>query len=230
MYHEPLVHPASVLAGGPVNVLVLGGGDGATLREVLKWRSVRRAVLVDLDEQVVEACRRYLPEMHQGSLNDPRVEVRIADAYDFFDTDGSKWDLIISDLTDPVESGPSYKLFSQHYFRKCRQALSIGGCFVLQAGLAGPVEMHLHVQIARSVGRVFDRMWHFISPVPTWASPMGFVIGTGSQVEWNDPEPLHIDDLLKHKTNGRFRMFDGRVMRGLMHPPKYLREAVGVDL
>ncbi len=226
LYHEPLVHPACVLQGGPEKVLILGGGEGAALREVLKWRSVRQAVMVDLDGEVVEACRRYLPEMNQGAFEDPRAEILIADAYDFFDSDNKKWDIIISDLTDPVESGPSYKLFTREYFQKCRQALSQGGCFVLQAGLAGPVEMNLHVQLAKTVAQVFDRMWHYISQVPTWASPMGFLLGAGQGVRWDDPDPVNVDQLLEKQTNGEFRMFDGRTMRGLMHPPMYLRHAI----
>lgn len=229
LYHEPLVHPACVLHGGPQRVLILGGGEGAALREVLKWKTVKKAVLVDLDAAVLEACRSHLPEMHEGAFDDPRSEIIIGDAFDFFENDRRKWDVIISDLTDPLEGGPSYRLFTREYFQKCRDALYPGGCFVLQAGLAGPAEMEIHVRLARTVADAFDQMMHYISPVPTWASPMGFVLGTDLSVHWDDPEPGWTDTILSEKTSGYFRMFDGRSLRGLMNPPKYLRQAIAAE-
>jgi spermidine synthase len=145
------------------------------------------------------------------------------------DTRKQYWDVIVSDLTDPLQEGPSAKLFTHEYFARCRQALAPGGCFVLQAGLTGPSEMHMHTRLVRTVTGVFERVFHFASHVPTWASPMGFVIGTDRSVQWNDPDPGAVDVLLARKIDGRLRMFDGRAFRGLMHPPKYLRDAVAAE-
>lgn len=229
LYHEPLVHPACVIQGGPGRVLILGGGEGAALREVLKWNSVQEAVMVDLDGQVVEACREYLPEMHQGAFEDPRAQVVIADAFDFIEHPNDPWDLIISDLTDPVEEGPSANLFTMEYFRKCHQALAPGGCFVLQAGLAGPVEMNLHIRLIRTVSAVFETTFHYVSHVPSWSSPMGFVLGTNKKVDLDGFTPGGVDLLLGQSTNGVLRMFDGYAFQSLIHPPKYLRDAVAGD-
>lgn len=112
LYHEPIVHVPCVLHGNPRRVLIAGGADGGAAREALKWNSVREVLLVDIDGDAVEACRRWLPEIHQGSLNDPRVNVQIGDAFDVIQN-SSGWDVIIADLTDPIESGPAYKLFTQ---------------------------------------------------------------------------------------------------------------------
>lgn len=226
LYHEPLVHPACLLQGAPERVLILGGGEGAALREVLKWQSVRDAAMVDLDGRVVEACREYLPQMHQGAFDDPRTRVVIADACDFIEQPAPLWDVIISDLTDPVEEGPSAKLFTLEYFRKCHQALAPGGCFVLQAGLAGPVEMDLHVRLIRTVAAVFETSFHYVSHVPSWASPMGFVLGVKKNIDLDDYTPKRVDRLLAQQTTGVLRMFDGCAFQNLVHPPKYLRDAV----
>src|SRR5581483_11646754 len=75
VYHESLVYPALILPERPQPALVIGGGAGATLREALQWRSIRKAVMVDIDEAVVAACRRHPPEMHQGAFDDPRTEL-----------------------------------------------------------------------------------------------------------------------------------------------------------
>lgn len=226
LYHEPLVHPACLVHGRPRTVLILGGGEGAALREVLKWRTVEKAVMVDLDEEVVQACREYLPEMHQNAFSDPRTQIVIEDAYTFIQKNSRKWDIIISDLTDPLEDGPSYKLFTREYFMSCRNALSREGVFVLQAGLAGPAEMKVHVRLTATVASVFPSMLHYISQVPTWAAPMGFVLGTNRNMKDYDPEPSEVDQILATSTSNVFRMFDGRTLRGLLHPPKYLREAI----
>ena len=84
LYHESLVHPPMILHNSPRKVLVLGGSEGETIREVLRWKTVEQVVMVDIDGEVVEACKKYLPEMHQNSFQDPLVELIINDAYNFF--------------------------------------------------------------------------------------------------------------------------------------------------
>ena len=110
LYHEPLVHAPFIVHGQPRRILIAGGADGGAAREALKWNDVEEILLVDIDGDAVDACRTWLPEIHQGSLNDARVRIEIADAFDLIaNTRG--WDVIIADLTDPIESGPAYKLW-----------------------------------------------------------------------------------------------------------------------
>ncbi|PLZ82021.1 spermidine synthase, partial [Fischerella thermalis WC213] len=78
LYHEPLVHPAMIFHGAPRKVLILGGGEGATAREVLRWQTVDKVVMIDIDGEVVEACKQHLSEMHQNAFDDPRLHVVIA--------------------------------------------------------------------------------------------------------------------------------------------------------
>jgi spermidine synthase len=225
LYHEPLVQVACVNHGSPRTVLVLGGGEGATVREALKWKSVEKVVMVDLDGAVVDACREHLSEMHQGAFNDPRTEVVIADALDYLDNADAQWDVIISDLSDPIEEGPSFKLFTREYFEKCKRALSPGGYFTVQAGPVAPAEMDLHVRLASTVRAVFKNMASYVSHVPTYASPWGFVIGSDQSID-AEPDPAPVDQRLQEGTSGSFRMFDGICLRGMMSIPKHLREAI----
>ncbi|MCP4591520.1 MAG: spermidine synthase [bacterium] len=228
LYHEPLVHPACVAHGGPRTVLILGGGEGATAREVLRWKTVERVVMVDLDGEVVEACRRHLPEMHQGAFDDPRMELVIGDALDYLDQGEPVWDVIISDLSDPIEEGPSFKLFTKEYFEQCRQALSSGGVFVVQAGPLAPPDIGLHLRLVNTVAAVFANAVSYGSHVPSYASPWGYVLASDSGVDCC-PEPAAVDALLAAKTTGGLRMFDGVALRGLMSPPKHIREAIAAE-
>ena len=99
IYHEGLVHPAMALHPGPRDVLILGGGEGATLREVFRHRSVRRVTMVDIDGDVVKFCRKYLGKWHQGAFSDRRTILRIEDAAKFIRETREQFDIIISELT-----------------------------------------------------------------------------------------------------------------------------------
>jgi len=228
LYHEPLVHPACILHGDPRRVLILGGGEGATAREALRWKTVEKVLMVDIDGEVVEACREYLPEMHQGAFDDPRAEVLIGDALDYLAKSEASWDIIISDLSDPIEQGPSFKLFTREFFEQCLRRLAPGGVFVVQAGPTSPAEMTLHVRLASTVRAVFPHFMHYVSYVPTYGSPWGFVLGTEREIPL-DFDPAQVDRLLAEKTKGGLRMIDGRTMRMLWNPPKYLREAIAAE-
>jgi spermidine synthase len=228
LYHEPLVHPACIVHGSPRTVLILGGGEGATTREALKWKTVEEVVMVDIDGDVVAACKKHLPEMHQGAFDDPRAELVIGDALDYLDEAENHWDVIVSDLSDPIEEGPSFKLFTREYFEKCRRALRADGCFVVQAGPVAPAEMALHVRLASTLRAVFPNVASYSSHVPTYASPWGFLLGSSKPIETR-PDPAAIDALLAEKTTGQLRMFDGTTYLGLMQVHKHLREAMAAE-
>ncbi len=228
LYHEPLVHPACLQHGKPKQVLVLGGGEGATVREALRWKSVRRVVMVDIDGEVVEACKEHLPEMHQGAFEDPRTELVIGDALAYLDDSEGQWDVIISDLSDPIDEGPSFPLFTKEYFEKCRRALADGGVFVVQAGPVGPTSMGLHVRLVNTVKAVFPHVVNFGSWIPGYAQPWGFAMGCERPIDLM-PDPKKVDAALASGTTGGFRMFDGRTLLGLYQPPKYLRDALAKE-
>ena len=102
IYHEPLVQVPCVYHKSPKKVLVLGGGEGATVREALKWNTVEKVVMVDIDKEVVDACVEHMPQMHQGCYDDPRTELVIGDALNYLDESENEWDVIIQ--TFPILS------------------------------------------------------------------------------------------------------------------------------
>jgi len=133
IYHEVLVHPAMLTHPDPKRVLVVGGGEGATLREVLRHRTVERALMVDIDREVVEVSRELLPEFHAGSYDDPRTELVFEDARRWIETHDEIFDVIIIDLS---ETGLFHWLcyFSvkdPHPSSDCPGSLQQGGPFCL---------------------------------------------------------------------------------------------------
>jgi spermidine synthase len=225
LYHEPLVHPAMLLHGAPKRVLILGGGEGATAREVLRWNTVESVAMVDIDGEVVDACREHLPEMHAGAFDDPRLTVIIDDALNVLGSAGQKWDIIISDLSDPIEDGPSFRLFTKEYFDKARSVLAPDGVFVLQAGPLSPAELAMHARLVNTMKTVFDHVQSYATHVPTYAASWGFALGTARPIDPR-PDPDRIDRHLKEKTTGGLRMLDGTTLLGMFQLPLHIRRAI----
>lgn len=223
LYHEPIVHLPCLLHGSPKRVLIAGGADGGALREALKWKSVEEVVVCDLDGDVVDACREHLGAIHQGAFDDSRARIVVRDAFDFIAAEQGRWDVIVADLTDPVEDGPAYKLFTREFYDACRKAMTPAGVFINQAGSASPVFDSQLARVAATIRSVFPAT-HLVSPyVPTYGSPWGFVIAANRPIE-SRPDPTAIDERLVDSLSGALRSLDGAAVLGLMQTPKYLRE------
>ena len=106
-YHENMVHPAAIALEKPKSALIIGGGDGGAAEEYLKYNSMKRVVLAELDEEVINFCKEHLSVIHKGAFDDPRLELRIGDGKSFVKT--PNFDLIMLDLTDPF--GPAESLY-----------------------------------------------------------------------------------------------------------------------
>lgn len=225
-YHEGLVHPAMISHPAPKSVFVAGGGEGATLREALRHSTVESVVMVDIDEKVVELCREYLPDHHQGSFDDPRVKLIHDDALAYLESTSERFDVIIIDVPDPLEAGPAYLLFTQEFYSLVRDRLNDAGIMVSQSGPTGPsFYEQCFSAVANTVGSVFPVLTLSESFVPSFGSTWGFVIGSLR----DDPgnlAPAVVDARIAERVSGPLRYFDGTTLRGMVSVPKYLRESV----
>ena len=131
-YHEPIVHCAALAHPAPRSALVIGGGDGGSSEELLKHPTIERVLMAELDEDVVRISKRYLQAVHRGAFDDPRLEVRIGDGFDYARTAGERFDLIVLDLTDP--DTPAQKLYTREFFETARGLLNPGGAISLHLG------------------------------------------------------------------------------------------------
>ena len=131
VYHEMIAHPALFLHPRPRRVLVIGGGDGGTVREVLRHKSVEACVLVEIDGMVVEASRKYIPQT-AGALSDERTRVLIEDGVKFVAETDERFDVVIVDSTEPF--GPAKELFGPSFYKNVKRILTEDGVVVSQAG------------------------------------------------------------------------------------------------
>ncbi|NJE54034.1 polyamine aminopropyltransferase [Thermococcus sp. 21S9] len=211
-YHEVLVHPVMLAHPNPRRVLVIGGGDGGTLREVLRHESVEKATMVEIDEMVVEVSRIYLG-IDRGAFDDPRAELIIGDGVEYLKNTEERFDVIIVDSTDPV--GPAKLLFSEEFYRTAYEKLNEKGLYITQAGSVYLFTNEL-IDAYKAMKRVFDKVYYFSFPVIGYASPWSFLVGVKGDVDFRKvdvsraPEKLYYYDPERHET--------------LFQMPKYVRE------
>ncbi|MBP0049021.1 polyamine aminopropyltransferase [Marinobacterium sp. AK62] len=133
VYHEMMTHVPILAHGSARRVLIIGGGDGGILREVLRHSSVEHVTQVEIDQAVIDMCKQYLPNHSAGAFDDPRANIVIADGVDFVSECQDTFDVVISDCTDPI--GPGEVLFSSRFYEGVKRCLNPGGVFVAQNGV-----------------------------------------------------------------------------------------------
>jgi len=165
-YHEMLAHPAILAHGRARSVCIVGGGDGGTLREVVKHASVERIVKAELDPGVIEFCKRYLPTLSNGAFDDPRLEICFGDAAAYMAGDGEKFDILLVDSTDPI--GPGAALFTESFYVDCRKRLNDGGILITQCGVPSMQAGELRDTQARQRAAGFADVDFYLTVVPTY--------------------------------------------------------------
>ncbi|GAC41528.1 polyamine aminopropyltransferase [Paenibacillus popilliae] len=166
VYHEMVAHPALVTHPNPRKVLVVGGGDGGVMREIMKHPSVEKAVLVDIDGQVIEYSKKYLPEI-ASELDNPRVEVQVNDGYMHILNNKDEYDVIMVDSTEPV--GPAAPLFERGFYQGIYDALKDDGLFVAQTDNPW-FKADLIQKVNRDVKGIFPIVRVYAANIPTYPS------------------------------------------------------------
>ena len=163
--HESLAHIAAFAHPAPVSALILGGGDGAMLREVTRHKNVESITMVEIDAGVVSFCRQYLPNHNAGSYDDPRFKLVIDDGVNFVNQTSQTFDVIISDCTDPI--GPGESLFTSAFYEGCKRCLNPGGIFVAQNGVCF-LQQEEAIDSHRKLSHYFSDVGFYQAAIPTY--------------------------------------------------------------
>ena len=154
IYHEMLVHPVLLSHPGPSRILVLGGGDGGILRESLRYQDVDQVVLVEIDQEVIEVCREFFPEVSQGAFEDPRVEIRPGDAREIIKEYHEHFDIVVVDSSDSI--GSTKALHSVDFYQDIHRALKPGG---MMTSLMGSFLDHVDLRRSyKQVSHIFQHL------------------------------------------------------------------------
>ena len=226
IYHDALVHPGMLTAEAPPRTaLIIGGGEGATLREVLRYPSINRAVMVDIDGEVVDLCRRHLPEMHQGAFEDARAEVRHEDARAYLEKTADRFDFITIDLVEPLEEGPACMLFTQEFYTLVRERLTPGGTMTMQAGMTKVGELDFFTSIHRTLREVFPAVAGYQAFISCFGTPWGFLLAS-RKIDPRALDAAAVDRLIAERVRGSLGYWDGVTHQHSFALPKFIRKAI----
>lgn len=217
-YHESLVHPAMVLHPSPKKVLVLGGGEGATLREVLKYKTVEMAVMVDIDEDVVKVSREYLEKWHSGAFDDPRSRVVIEDGKTFVERLREKFDVIVMDLTDPYGTEIARALYKKDFIQRLYEVLTDRGVISTQAGTSFfyPEE---YDELRQNLGLVFKNVAEYSAWIPSFGYSCSFIVASKTD-SLSDLAEGEVDTRLRQR-GVTTKFINGKVLKALLDIPNY---------
>lgn len=195
VYHEMVAHVPLFTHPNPENVLVVGGGDGGVIREVLKHPSVKKATLVDIDGKVIEYSKKYLPSI-AGMLNDARVDVQVDDGFMHIAKSDNQYDVIMVDSTEPV--GPAVQLFSKGFYAGISKALKEDGIFVAQTDNPW-FKADLIQTVYRDVSEIFPITRLYTANIPTYPSGLWtFMLGSKQH------DPLQVNETRFHDIETKY--------------------------
>ncbi|MED1489644.1 spermidine synthase [Bacillus smithii] len=197
VYHEMVAHVPLFTHPNPENVLVVGGGDGGVIREVLKHPNVKKATLVDIDGKVIEYSKKYLPEIASG-LEDERVEVKVDDGFMHIAQSENEYDVIMVDSTEPV--GPAVNLFTKGFYAGISKALKEDGIFVAQTDNPW-FKADLIRKVQKDVKEIFPITRLYLANIPTYPSGLwSFTIGSKKYDPLAVPDEQFLDIETKYYT------------------------------
>jgi len=201
IYHESLVYPALLTHPNPKKVLILGGGEGGTARESLRFKSVERVVMVDIDEVVVETSKQFLTSYHKGAWENSRLEVVIGCAKAYLESTTEKWDVIVADLADPVVGNPCYMLYTIEFYEMLKTKLSSDGILVTQAGPCGFYNIHeVCIPVKNTLTKVFKNSVMYHSLCPSFFDHYAFVMVSDS-CDVNKLLNTNVDQLIEERVD-----------------------------
>lgn len=232
IYHETIVHTAGcALAQPPERVLIIGGGDGATLREVLRYPSVREVVLIEIDRKVIELTQELMPFMWDGVGQDPRAKIIIDDAFESLRSGHGLFDIIVADITDPpmdadVDEWASLGLYSHEFIDLLKSHLGNEGILTFQAQELTHKNFSAHLRVASLVKKHFRNYSVCRQYIPSFGEMHSFIVA--SRTEGLDVGNLTkevIDARIAERISGGLTEYSGDLHRAMFTlPPKIQRE------
>ncbi|MEZ0324037.1 MAG: polyamine aminopropyltransferase [Hydrogenothermaceae bacterium] len=215
IYHEMLAHPALLAHPNPKIVLVIGGGDGGTVREVLKHPTVEEVHLCEIDRMVIEVSREYLPTISE-KLNDNKVTVFIEDGNKFLDERKNYYDVILLDLSDPV--GPAEALFKRNFYQKVKESLKEDGIMAAQTESPFLQEEYFKTAV-KEIKAVFKNSQTYLAFIPTYPAGMWSFTLASDCNDFSTLKDKSVSDL-------NTRYLSDTILNSLFSLPKFVSDII----
>jgi spermidine synthase len=220
IYHESLVHPPMLLHPNPTSVCVIGGAEGATIREVAKYPQVSQIVMVDIDQELVDLCKQYLRGWSDSAYEDPRLELNFTDGRKFLEAADDTFDVIIVDLNDPTEDSPAVSLFTREFYQLLFSRLSPNGIACFQGTDLQPTKLALHARMLNTLSSVFAWVVSYAYMMPSFHEMHAFLLASKEL----DPRSIDLGERLLHH-DLELLYLSPTFLRGLFRVPAYVEKA-----
>jgi spermidine synthase len=223
VYHEMLTHPVLFVHPNPEKVLIIGGGDGGTAREVLRHPSVKHVDMVEIDEAVVRASKQFLPKV--GAWDDERLHVRFEDGIAFVKETKASYDVIIIDGSDPV--GPAEGLFEKDFFQLCFDALTGDGVLSAQTESPWVQEYHKSIeQVFDALGEVFIESDMYLGYIPLYPAGMWSFAYASKGIQVQSKEVLERVAVGLSRFGNELKYYNTAVHQGSFALPNFVAEII----
>ena len=226
IYHEMMTHIPLFSHPNPENTLIIGGGDGGILREVLKHRQIKKVTLVEIEKKVIDFSKKYLKQICQNSFQSKKLELIIADGAKFVENKSSLYDVVIIDSPDPV--GPAKVLFKTNFYRNISKILKKNGIMVRQSGSTFLQKKELKENYRR-LGKIFKHTAAYTAAIPTYIGGLFSFIFSSQTI---NPENLTVKNLQRKfaKVNPKTKYYNPQIHTACFKLPNYVKEITGEKL
>ncbi len=215
-YQEMISHVPLAAHPNPKKALLIGGGDGAVIRELCRNKSLEEIHICEIDEQVIEICKEYFPNFTKSLKEDKRVHVHIMDGFEFLRNNKNNFDIIICDSSDPV--GPAESLFQRQFYESAKNALTSNGILCTQAESIW-IHLDLIKQMHEFIKQLFTNSQYFYTSIPTYPSGViGFFLCGKEEKKRDMSEPLHELDY-----EDQLRYYNKQVHKAAFALPSFAR-------
>lgn len=223
IYHETLIHPAMIAHPNPKKVLIVGAGEGAAAREVLRHHSVERLVLVDIDGEIIQNCKELLPEWHEGSFTHPKVQLLIEDGKKYVEETNERFDVIVIDVCDKLNDSPAAALYTKEFYHSVKKILNPHGIVVIQAMEFQPFESVDHLLVHKILKTEFSTVASYLVFVPSFWTTWGFVIARDGE-NFNESVQKIDQTLQERSLDIQLKHYDGITHQNMFSLPKEIRK------
>jgi spermidine synthase len=221
-YHENLVHIAAMAHPKPETALIVGGGDGGSAEELLKYPTMKAVTMVEIDLAVIDVARKYLSAVHRGALSDARLTIKIEDGLAFVRSASETYDLVVLDLTDP--GGPSEPLYTADFYRACAARLNPTGAMTLH--IASPVAHPDRIRAGvANLRAAFAVVTPYLVSIPLYGG-LWMMACASATLSPAYLTPLEVDRRIAQRRIGNLQYYNGEMHRASFALPNFVRELV----
>ncbi len=216
IYHEMICLVPILSHPNPKEILIIGGGDGGCLKQIIKIPYIKKIKLVEIDKDIIKYSKKYLFEIHKNSFEDKRIKIIIEDGIKFLKKNKNLFDIIIIDGTDPI--GPGKNLFNEKFYLYCKKSLSKNGILISQSGTF--LQIKNLIKNIKNIKKIFKLTGFFNAPVPTYYGGNIFFIWASNKI---NIKKIHKNNIDWIKNNNKiFKYYNIKIHKNSFSIPQFL--------